>query len=46
MVKYSKKVFRSGTGLVVRVPKDIIEFLNLKENSLVEVDIKKVRKED
>jgi len=41
-MKYTKKVIRTGGGLVVRVPSDIVKLLNLTEKDYVEIDLEKI----
>ena len=38
----TKKLARSGGGLSLFIPKDIIELLTLDENSMIEASLKKV----
>lgn len=41
-MKYTKKLIRTGGGLVVRVPSDIVKVLNLTEKDYVEIDLSKL----
>ncbi|HLC61382.1 MAG TPA: hypothetical protein VJJ52_08215 [Candidatus Nanoarchaeia archaeon] len=41
-MKYIKKLIRTGGGLVVRVPSDIVKLLNLTEKDYVEMDLTKL----
>ena len=41
-MKYTKKVIRTGGGLVVRIPSDIVKVLNLTEKDYVEIDLTKI----
>ena len=41
-MKYTKKLIRTGGGLVVRVPSDIVKLLNLTEKNYVEIDLSKI----
>ena len=41
-MKYTKKVIKTGGGLVVRVPSDIVKILSLTENDYVEIDLNKI----
>jgi len=41
-MKYIKKLIRTGGGLVVRVPSDIVKVLNLTEKDYVEIDLNKI----
>jgi len=41
-MKYTKKVIKTGGGLVVRVPSDIVKVLNLTEKDYVEIDLTKI----
>ena len=41
-MKYTKKLIRTGGGLVVRVPSDIDKVMNLTEKDFVEIDISKI----
>ena len=41
-MKYTKKVIKTGGGLVVRVPADIVKLLNLTEKDYVEIDLNKI----
>ena len=38
-MKYTKKLIKTGGGLVVRVPSDIVKVLNLTEKDYVEIDL-------
>ncbi len=41
-MRYIKKLIRTGGGLVVRVPSDIVKLLNLTEKDYVEMDLTKL----
>lgn len=41
-MKYTKKVIKTGGGLVVRIPSDIVKLLNLTEKDYVEIDLTKI----
>jgi len=41
-VRYTKKVIRTGGGLLVRIPSDIVKVLNLTEEDYVEIDLNKI----
>lgn len=41
---FTKRVAKSGRGYLVWIPKDVAEFLGIKENDTVEIKIKKLRK--
>lgn len=41
-MKYVKKLIRTGGGLVVRVPSDIVKLLNLTEKDYVDIDLNKI----
>tara|TARA_Y100000310_G_scaffold89671_1_gene86785 strand:+ start:3238 stop:3390 length:153 start_codon:yes stop_codon:yes gene_type:complete len=41
-MKYTKKVIKTGGGLVVRIPSDIVKILNLSEKDYVEIDLNKI----
>ena len=41
-MKYTKKLIRTGGGLVVRVPSDIVKLMNLTEKDYVEIDLSKI----
>ncbi|MBI2542354.1 hypothetical protein HYV80_06610 [Candidatus Woesearchaeota archaeon] len=41
-MKYTKKLIRTGGGLVVRVPSDIVKVLSLTEKDYVEIDLSKI----
>lgn len=41
-MKYTKKLIRTGGGLVVRIPFDIVKLLNLTEKDYVEIDLTKL----
>lgn len=41
-MKYTKKVIKTGGGLVVRVPSDIVKLLNLTEKDYVEINLEKI----
>lgn len=42
MMRYTKKLIKTGGGLVVRVPSDIVKVLNLTEKDYVEIDLNKI----
>jgi len=41
-MKYTKKLIRTGGGIVVRVPSDIVKILNLTDKDYVEIDLNKI----
>lgn len=41
-MKFTKKVIKTGGGLVVRVPSDIVKLLDLTEKDYVEIDLTKI----
>jgi hypothetical protein len=41
---FTKRVAKSGRGYLVWIPKDVAEFLDIKENYTVEMKIKKLKK--
>ena len=41
-MRYTKKLIKTGGGLVVRVPSDIVKVLNLTEKDYVEIDLSKI----
>jgi antitoxin component of MazEF toxin-antitoxin module len=41
-MKYAKKLIKTGGGLVVRVPSDIVKVMGLTEKDFVEIDITKL----
>ena len=41
-MKYTKKVVKTSGGLVVRIPADIVELMQLNEQDFVEVDITRI----
>lgn len=41
-MKYTKKLIRTGGGIVVRIPSDIVKLLNLTEKDYVEIDLNKI----
>lgn len=41
-MKYTKKLIKTGGGIVVRVPSDIVKILNLTEKDYVEIDLNKI----
>ena len=41
-MKYTKKLIKTGGGLVVRVPSDIVKLLNLTEKDYVEIDLSRI----
>ncbi|MEK6943588.1 MAG: hypothetical protein AABX00_05990 [Nanoarchaeota archaeon] len=41
-MKYTKKLIKTGGGIVVRIPSDIVKVLNLTEKDYVEIDITKI----
>lgn len=44
-MKYTKKVIKTGGGLVVRIPSDIVKILSLTEKDYVEIDLTKIKLE-
>lgn len=41
-MRYTKKLIKTGGGLVVRVPSDIVKVLNLTEKDYVEIDLNRI----
>ena len=41
-MKYTKKLIKTGGGLVVREPSDIVKVLNLTEKDYVEIDLSRI----
>ena len=41
--KVIKKLRRSGTSLAINIPIEIVELLDLKENDLIEIELKKIK---
>ena len=41
-MKFTKKIIKTGGGLVVRVPSDIVKILELTEKDYVELDLTKI----
>tara|TARA_Y100000294_G_C8489897_1_gene310351 strand:+ start:28 stop:183 length:156 start_codon:yes stop_codon:yes gene_type:complete len=41
-MKFTKKVIRTSGGIVVRVPADIVNLLNLTEKDYVEIDLTRI----
>ena len=41
-MKYTKKVIKTGGGLVVRIPSDIVKVLGLTEKDYVEIDLSRI----
>ena len=41
-MKYTKKLIKTGGGILVRVPSDIVRLLNLTEKDYVEIDLTKL----
>lgn len=42
--KYTKRVVATGNGFNVRIPKDTVTILGIKEGSIVEVDLKVIKR--
>ena len=38
-VKMLRKVFRTGNSMVVSLPREVLEFLNIREGAEIEVDL-------
>ena len=45
MVQTMQKAKRVGGSLMVRIPKDIVEFEDIKEGETLDIEIKKIRKD-
>ena len=41
-MKYTKKVVKTSGGLVIRIPADIVQLMQLTDEDFVEVDIQKI----
>lgn len=41
---FVKRVAKSGRGFLIWIPKDVTDYLDLDENSYVEIKIKKLKK--
>jgi antitoxin component of MazEF toxin-antitoxin module len=41
---FTKRVAKSGRGYLVWIPKDIIDFLNIKKDDTVEMKIRRLKK--
>ena len=41
---FTKRVAKSGRGLLLWIPKDVADYLELAEDSTVEIKIKKLKK--
>ena len=44
ILTFTKRVAKSGRGYLIWIPKDIVDFIPLKEDDTVEVKIKKLIK--
>jgi len=44
ILTFTKRVAKSGRGFLVWIPKDIVDFIPLKEDDTVEIKIKKLVK--
>lgn len=44
-ITFTKKVAKSGRGYLIWIPKDVVDFLNITEDSTVEINIEKLKKE-
>ena len=42
--QFIRSIRKTGTSLGINIPKEIIKFLNLKENEIIRVTIEKVKK--
>ncbi|MBS3065556.1 hypothetical protein J4229_00725 [Candidatus Pacearchaeota archaeon] len=42
--KIIKKIRKNGTSLAINIPVEVIELLKLKEEDLVEIEIKKIKR--
>ena len=40
---FTKRVAKSGRGLLVWIPKDVSDYLKMNEDSVVEIKIKKLK---
>ena len=40
---FTKRVAKSGRGLLVWIPKDVSDYLEMNEDSVVEIKIKKLK---
>jgi len=45
-VPFIKKVCKSGRGYLLWIPKDVVDFLSLEDKSIVEVRLKKLKKDE
>lgn len=43
ILTFTKKVAKSGRGYLVWIPKDVTDFLKIKDKDTVEIKIKKLR---
>ena len=41
-MRYVKKIIKTGGGLVVRIPSDLVKLLSLSEKDYVEIDLNKI----
>jgi|TARA_Y100000310_G_C20551702_1_gene748417 hypothetical protein len=45
MATFTKKVVKSGRGYMLWIPKDVVELMSIKNEAIVEVKLKKLKKE-
>ena len=45
-VPFIKKVCKSGRGYLLWIPKYVVDFLSLEDKSIVEVRLKKLKKDE
>ena len=45
-VPFIKSVCKSGRGYLLWIPKDVVDYLSLENKSIVEVRLKKLKKDD
>jgi len=43
-ITYTRKVTKSGNSFLMRIPKDIVDFLGIDENTVVEATLRFVGK--
>jgi len=44
ILTFTKRVAKSGRGYLIWIPKDVVDFIPLKENDTVEIKLKKLDK--
>jgi|TARA_B100002003_G_C13738395_1_gene368441 antitoxin component of MazEF toxin-antitoxin module len=44
ILTFTKRVAKSGRGYLIWIPKDVVDFIPLKEDDTVEIKLKKLEK--